>query len=276
MARKTSWQLFWQDKGAVFAAVILLLIILCITLAPLIAPYDPIETNLMNRLSSPSRDHLLGADEMGRDILSRILYGGRYTLITGILVVLIGLGIGGLLGILAGYYPQLGNMIMRPMDVLMSFPAVLIAMAIVGIMGAGLWSVMVAVGISNIPKYVRLTQGSTLSVKEMEFMTASHALGASTRRILLCNIIPHIFAPIVVYATLNLGFSILIIAALSFLGLGIQPPTPEWGAMVATGRSYLYESPHVTTFPSLAIFFTVLCVNYLGDRMRDIFDPRLR
>lgn len=276
MTRKGIWLRLWEDTGTVLAVTILLVIVLAIFFAPLIAPYDPIETNLMKRLQSPSQEHLLGLDEMGRDILSRILYGGRYTLLAGIIVVFTALFLGGSLGVLAGFFPQWGNLLMRPMDVLMSFPGILIAMAIVGIMGPGLGSVVIAIGISNIPPYVRLAQSSTLAVKEKEFITASHALGASPGRILLSSIVPHILAPIVVYGTLNLGYSILMIAALSFLGLGIQPPVPEWGVMVATGRSYLYESPHVTTFPSLAIFVTVLCVNYLGDRMRDILDPRFR
>lgn len=256
--------------GVVFLATIAAIF------APAIAPYNPLRASLREIIQPPSMKHLLGTDELGRDILSRIIYGSRISLTLGIVSVGIGL-LGGLpLGALGAYCGGWADlMIMRFIDVLLAFPAILLAIVVVSILGPGLYNAMIAVGVAQLPIYARLVRGVILSIKEKEFVEAAKALGAGDLRIVFRHIIPNSLAPIIVQATLNIAAAILSAAALGFLGLGAQPPTPEWGTMLSKGRLYLRVAPHVTTFPGLAIVITVLGFNLLGDGLRDALDPRM-
>jgi ABC-type dipeptide/oligopeptide/nickel transport system permease subunit len=265
-----------RNRSAKVGMVIVSLAILTAIFAPLIAPYDPLKANLREMLQTPSLRHLLGTDELGRDILSRIIYGSRISLTLGVVSVGIGL-MGGLpLGAVGAYYGGLADLIiMRFIDILLAFPAILLAIVVVSILGPGLYNAMIAVGISQLPFYARLIRSVVLSIKETEFVEAARALGAADSWILFRHIVPNAIGPIIVQATLNVASAILSAAALGFLGLGAQPPTPEWGTMLSKGRVYLRVAPHVTTFPGLAILLTVLGFNLLGDGLRDALDPRM-
>jgi len=244
--------------------------------APLIAPYDPLKANLSEIIQPPSRSHLLGTDELGRDILSRIIYGARISLTIGLVSMGIGLLGGVPLGILGAYYGRWVDLVvMRFVDILLSFPAILLAIVIVSVLGPGLYNAMIAVGVAQLPIYARLARAVVLSLKEKEFIEAAKSLGESDLRIILRHITPNSLTPIIVQATLMIASAILSAAALGFLGLGAQPPTPEWGTMLSKGRLYLRVAPHITTFPGLAILITVLGFNLLGDGLRDALDPRM-
>jgi peptide/nickel transport system permease protein len=246
-------------------------------LAPWLAPHPPDVQNLPGRLAPPGTPgHPLGTDELGRDILSRLLYGARISLVIGIIVVAVAVGIGVPAGALAGYHPRYDGVIMRTVDLMLSFPGILLALVIIAVLGPGLGNAMLAVGIFSVPVFVRITRASILSVRELEYVQAARAAGARDGRILVRHMLPNCVAPLLVQATFRIATSILTAASLSFIGLGAQPPTPEWGAMLATGRVNLYIAPHVTLYPGLAIFITVLAFNLLGDGLRDVLDPRLR
>lgn len=249
---------------------------LAIALAPRVAPYDPYRVDTARPLELPSRDHWLGTDEFGRDVLSRLLHGGRVTLALGLLATGIGLVVGLTVGVVAGYFRALDNAIMRVTDVLMAIPAVLLAIAIVAMLGPGLVQVTVAVGISSVPPFARLARSAVLSLRELEFVEASRAAGAGDFFIIQRDVLPNVLPSVLVYASLHTARSLLSVSILSFLGLGVQPPTAEWGAMVSGARNYLRQAPLLATFPSMAIFLVVLCFNLLGDELRDILDPRLR
>jgi len=256
-------------------------VVVCLLLAAMfahqLAPYNPIVQNLSIGLQGPSHEHLLGTDEFGRDVLSRIVYGTRVALQIGVLTAVIALAAGVSLGLIAGYFGGWAdNLIMRFVDVMLGFPYLLLAMIIVAILGPNLINAMVAVGIVNIPQYARLVRGSVLAVREREYIQACRALGVSDSRIAVRHILPNVAAPIIVQTTLGLGQAIINAAGLSFLGLGAQPPTPEWGAMLASGREFVLRAPWIGTFPGLAIFATVLGFNLLGDGLRDGLDPKLR
>lgn len=258
------------------AAAALLVLVVAAAVAPTIAPYDPVKVSMRERLQGPSAPHLLGTDQFGRDILSRIVHGTRVSLTVGLISVGIGLGVGTVLGLLAGYYRRLDYPITAFVDVLLSFPQILLAIAIVAALGPGIFNAMIAVGIGAVPAFTRLVRSSALSIREREYVEAARALGASTPRILLGYVLPNSLSSLVVLATLSLGTAILSAAILSFLGLGAQPPMAEWGAMVAEGRGFIRQFPHIATFPSLAIFVVVLAFNLLGDGLRDALDPHLR
>ncbi len=244
--------------------------------APLIASHDYMKANLREIAQPPSLRHPLGTDELGRDILSRIIHGSRLSLTLGVVSVGIGLLGGVPLGAIGAYWGGWVDLvIMRFIDILLAFPAILLAIAIVSILGPGLYNAMIAVGIAQLPIYARLIRGLILSIREKEFVEAARALGASDLRIITRHIIPNSLAPIIVQSTLNVATAILSAAALGFLGLGAQPPTPEWGTMLSRGRLYLRVAPHITTFPGLAIVLTVLGFNLLGDGLRDALDPRM-
>ena len=257
------------------------LIFLCILLfiaifAPLIAPYDPLDDNLMNRYEAPSKDHWMGTDEMGRDILSRIIYGSRISLKVGLLSISVALVFGTLLGILAGFYGGMVDMlIMRVMDIMLAFPSILLAITIVTILGPQLKNAILAIGIINIPRFARVIRSSVISIRESEYIDAARSLGANDIRIIVFHLLPNSLAPLIVQSTLGIAEAILEAAALSFLGLGAQPPQPEWGAMLSDARSALQRAPWVATFPGLAIIFGVFGFNLLGDGLRDALDPKI-
>ncbi len=244
--------------------------------APLISPYDPLEVTLDARLQAPSGLHLLGTDFFGRDILSRILHGARYDLLIAAVAVGVAAGVGTPLGMVAGYYGRLvDDVITRVADALLAFPSLVLALALVSVLGPGLWKAILALAVVGIAGYSRLARASTLTVREEAYIESARAAGASDLRILLGYILPNIVSPIVVRATLGMGFTVLLAASLSFIGLGAQPPTPEWGAMINEGRNQLVTGMWwVSTFPGLAIMTLVLGFNLLGDGIRDILDPR--
>jgi peptide/nickel transport system permease protein len=265
-----------RNKSAVIGGSVLLAVIAAALLAPLISPYDPIKASQRTSLEAPSLSHPMGTDRFGRDLLSRVLWGGRLTLPVGFVSVLIGALAGVALGLVAGYHAgTLDAVIMRFIDLLQAFPGILLALAIVAVLGGSLLNLMIAVGISSIPAYVRITRGTVLSVKEREFIVAARALGIRDGAVILGHILPNVLAPIIVLATLGVASAIITSSALSFLGLGIKPPTPEWGNLLAEGREFLQYAWWVAFFPGLAIMLTVLAINLLGDGLRDALDPHL-
>ncbi len=284
MATKSTMQLrertkvlkvMFRNKKAVVGAVILLAFAVGAIFAPFLTPYEPHRQDVRNRLQAPSRDNYLGTDQFGRDILTRILYGGRLSLRVGFTSVGIALAIGGSMGLIAGYYGGfIDNLFMRFVDVLLALPGFLLALAIVASLGPGLENVIIAIGIANIPAFARMMRSSVLTVKELDYVAASVAVGCSDFRILLKHVLPNSINPIIVLATLGLAGAILSAAGLSFLGMGAQPPTPEWGSMIATARPFIRVAHYPVTFPGLAIFFTVLSLNMVGDGLRDALDPR--
>lgn len=247
--------------------------------APLIADYeeDALAMNVRERLVSPNFDHWFGTDEFGRDIFARIVYGTRISLFVGVISVSIALSLGGTLGAIAGYYGgKIDNVIMRVLDVLLAIPTILLAITIVAALGASILNLMIAVGVSNIPGFARVVRASVLSVKDQEFIEAARAIGARDHVIILRHILPNSMAPIVVFATLKVASAIMATSSLSFIGLGIQPPTPEWGNMLAGGRAYIRDHMYVVMYPGMAIVLAVLSLNLIGDGLRDALDPRLK
>ncbi len=267
-----------RDYMAVAATIFLLLVILVSVLAPVLAPRDPIETHLSQRLAPiGAPGYPLGADDLGRDILSRLLWGGRISLLVGFSAVVVAMLLGIMVGLLAGYFGRwVDSLFMRLIDILMAFPAILLAITIVASLGPGLRNAMLAVAIVGIPYYARIVRGSVLSLREQEFVQAARVIGAPDARIIFRHILPNILAPLIVAATLDVGWMIMAAAGLSFLGLGAQPPTAEWGVMLSTGRQFIRNAPHLSILPGLAIFLVVLALNFLGDGLRDALDPRLR
>lgn len=265
-----------RNRSAKSGLIILSILILSAVLAPQLAPYDPLEMDFTVRLAPPSAEHWFGTDEFGRDILSMLLYGGRISLLVGVVAVTFALFFGVTFGVLAGYFPKLDNLIMRITDVWLAFPTFLLAIAIVAILGPGLTNAMIAVGVASTPQYIRVVRGAVLSVKEQEYIAAAKALGARNGRIILSHVLPNVMAPIIVLSTLQFGSAILSAAGLSFLGLGVQPPTPEWGAMAFASRSYIRQAIWMGIFPGVAILLMVLGFNLLGDGLRDVLDPRMK
>jgi peptide/nickel transport system permease protein len=269
----------WLRRVRPSARIGLAIVLLCLLVAifaPLIAPHDPVEIFSGQLRKPPSLRFLMGTDEVGRDILSRVIYGSRVSMRVGLISVGIAAVCGTLLGLVAGYAGGwIDAVIMRVVDVLLAFPGILLAIAIVAVLGPGIDNVMIAVGIEAIPAYVRTVRASTLSVREHEFVLAARASGAPAGRIVLRHILPNVLAPIVVLATLGVGLAILTAAGLSFIGIGAQPPTPEWGSMLATARTYVREAPWIAASPGLAIVVLVLALNLLGDGLREALDPRL-
>lgn len=274
---KEIWRRFRRNKQAMVGMCMLLLMIFSAIFASVISPYDPLQQDIINRLQPPSATHFFGTDELGRDIFSRILYGSRISLTVGLIAVSISSVVGCALGAIAGYYGGvLDNVIMRCTDVLMAIPSILLNISIVAALGTGLQNVMIAIGISSVPAYCRIMRASLLSLKDQEFVDASRAAGASDPYIILNHILPNSLAPLIVQATLKIGGAILSCASMSFIGLGIVPPTPEWGAMLSTGRDFLRDAPHLTAFPGMAIMFAVFAMNLMGDGLRDALDPKLK
>lgn len=278
---RSQWSMAWsqlrRSRSALAGGTVAILLVLIAVLSPWISPYDPIATAPADRLLSPSLDHPFGTDKFGRDIFSRVISGTPNSLKMGLLAIAIGATIGTILGLVAGYYrgPVSVGILMLT-DAMLAFPSILLALSIVAALGPGLNNTMIAVGVSWIPGFVRITRASVLSTKENVYVEAARVLGAKDRRIILRHIMPNILAPVIVLCTLGVAGAILIGASLSFLGLGAQPPTPEWGAILNDGRSILRLAPWVATFPGIAIMITVLAMNLLGDGLRDALDPRMK
>ena len=270
------WKRFRRNRLALVGLLIVGMLALAAAAAPVLAPRDPARQVLEDKRTLPGGKYWLGADEFGRDIASRLIYGSRVALAVGVVSVLIALALGTLLGTVAGYLGgPVDETIMRALDVLLAFPYLLLAIAIVSALGPGLANTILAVGIWATPGFARVVRGSVLSVKEQEYVAAARAIGAGTARIVARHVLPNCISILIVYSALYMASAILLEAALSFLGLGVQPPTPSWGLMVSTGRDALVIAPHIATFPGLAIAFAVLGFNLLGDGLRDALDPKL-
>ncbi len=265
-----------RNRRVKFALFILLIIIGSAIFAPYISPYEPRAMDLSASLEGPSRAHLLGTDKMGRDILSRIIYGSRVSLMVGIVAVGISGIIGIFLGSIAGYFGKwVDGLIMRLVDILLAFPSILLAISLVAVLGASIFNVMLAIGAVSWVGYARLIRGEFLSLKNKEFVSAAEALGAKTPKIIFKHMLPNAIAPVIVMATLGMAGAIITESSLSFLGLGVQPPTPSWGQMLSKGRTIIREAWWVSTFPGIAIMITVLSFNILGDGLRDALDPNM-
>lgn len=269
----------WLGARPLFLVGLLLVVALSLVavIAPLIAPYDPIKINIPSRLQPPNPAHLLGTDHLGRDLLSRVLYGARVSLLVGVTIAGMSSLLGSLLGLISGYFGKtVDNVIMRLCDMFFAFPPLILAMAIAASLGPSLQNTMLALVIVWWPRYARLARSQVLSLRELDYVQAAKALGASHARILVRHILPNAFSPVVVQTTLDIGQAILMAASLGFLGFGAQPPTPEWGLMASEGRIYMRDFWWYPTFPSLMIMLTVLGFNLLGDGLRDALDPRQR
>jgi peptide/nickel transport system permease protein len=268
----------YKNKLATVGLLIVFTLVVLSVFAPAIAPHDPIEQDYSSTLLPPlSENHSLGTDALGRDILSRTIYGTRYALLIGVAVVSIEVLIGMLLGLTAGFYGGvIDNILMRLNDVMLAIPTIVLALAIAGALGGGITNMIIAIGVSGWREFARLARGTTLSIKEYTYIESARSIGASNLRIIARHIMPNLVGPVIVFVSLYIPFAILWSAALSFLGLGAQPPLPEWGAIIAGGRDYLATAWWIATFPGLAIMVTVLGFNFLGDGLRDALDPRLR
>jgi peptide/nickel transport system permease protein len=271
-----AWRRLLRSQRASVGLAILICVFLVALFAPWLAPYDPLEQHLLERRQPPSMQHPLGLDELGRDNLSRIIYGARLSLQVGGATVLLAVAVGGVLGIVAGYWGRWpGSLIMSLMDVMLAFPTLLLAIAIVVVLGRGLASVIYAIAFTAIPTYARLIRVGVVSTKERDYVLAARAIGVSPTRLLWCHILPACLVPLLAQATLGVGTAILEAAGLSFLGLGAPPPAPEWGAMLGQGRGAIFTAPHIVLFPGLAIMLTVLGFNLLGDGAQNVLDPWL-
>jgi peptide/nickel transport system permease protein len=266
-----------QNSSAVIGFVVAVFLVAMAIFAPLIAPYPYDQQDLSHTRAAPSAQHIFGTDELGRDVFSRIVWGSRFSLSIGILAVLMGTAVGMLLGASAGYFGKVvDDVIMRLMDVLQSIPGILLVITISVVLGPGLFNTLLALSIGGIPMSCRLTRAAVLGVRHQEYLEAATSINASTTRIILRHVLPNSFAPVLVSSTMSIGNVIMMAAMLSFIGLGIQPPTPEWGAMIAGGRSLIRTCPWMVTFPGIFIMLTVLSLNMFGDGLRDALDPKLK
>ena len=274
---RRSWAKLKRNKAALFGGALLVVYLFTALFASLLYPGNPSAPNLIMSLEPPSHDHVLGTDELGRSILGRIIWGSRVSLLIAVGVISVGLLLGVPLGLVSGYYGgRVDFGIQRITDMMLAFPGFLLALALVAVLGVGLKNTVISIGISMIPIYIRLVRGCVLSVREQEYVEAARAVGTRDFKIILRHILPNVMVPITVQTSLGMGTAILFAAGLGFLGVGVQPPTPEWGAMLGSGRAYLFNAPHVATFPGVAIFLAVLSFNLLGDGLRDALDPRFR
>ena len=273
----------WRNKTAILGLIIITVFILSAIFAPYLSPHDPVGTSLYDQLKPPvwhptgTWENILGTDDLGRDILSRLIYGARVSLLVSVVSVGLAFITGTLLGCLSGYYKgTMDSTIMRIMDIILAFPYILLAIVVVAYLGPSLQNAMIAIAITYVPRFARIVRGSVLEECEKDYVSAARAIGANDLRIIFIAILPNCFGPLIVQTTLGFASAILDMAALSFLGLGAQPPTPEWGAMIAKSRALILRASWVMTFPGLAILFAVLGFNLLGDGLRDALDPRLR
>jgi len=274
---RRNWTKLKRNKAALFGGVLILAYAMSALLAPVLYPGNPSAPNLMKALEPPSLENPLGTDELGRSILGRVIYGSRVSLLIAVGVVSVGVIFGIPLGLISGYYGgKIDFLIQRATDTMLAFPGFLLALALVAILGVGLENTVISIGISMIPIYIRLVRSCVLSVREEVYIEAARAVGTRDALILIRHVLPNVMVPITVQTTLGMGTAILFAAGLGFLGIGVQPPTPEWGAMLGSARSYLFHAPHVATFPGIAIFFSVLSFNLFGDGLRDALDPRFK
>ena len=270
------WRRFKKNKQAVVGLIVLILFVLVAIFAKQIVPYWYDDQDANRAMIAPCMQYPFGTDNLGRDVLSRLIYGSRYSLSIGFLAVGISVLTGGFLGVIAAYYPKLDNIIMRCMDLFMAIPQMLLAMCIVSALGSSLFNLMLAVGLSSTPKFARVVRASVLATREQEFVEAARAIGASNTRIILHHILPNSISALIVQATLAMAGAIISASALSFLGFGIQAPMPEWGAMLSAGRKYIRTQAYLTVIPGLAIMAVVYALNVVGDGLRDCLDPRLK
>ncbi|WP_374354217.1 ABC transporter permease subunit [Chitinimonas sp.] len=280
---KEFWQSFSHNKGAVVALLIFIVLVISALFAGWIAPHNPIEQYRDHMLTPPvwaeggMRTYLLGTDELGRDILSRLIYGARVSLLIGLMSVIMSMLPGIVLGLLAAFFAKrLGALIMRVMDIMQALPSLLLAICIITILGPGLVNTMIAIAIGSLPSYTRLARAAAMGEINKEYVTASRVAGAGTLRLMFVTVLPNCMAPLIVNATLGFSSAILEAAALGFLGLGVQPPTPEWGTMLSAARDYIERAPWVVTMPGLTVLISVLAINLMGDGLRDALDPKLK
>ena len=274
---RRSWAKLRRNRAALVGGILLLAYILSALFAPVLFRGDPSAPNLIKSLETPTLREPLGTDELGRSILGRILYGSRISLLIAVGVVSVGIILGIPLGLVSGYYGgKIDFSIQRVTDTMLAFPGFLLALALVAVLGVGLKNTVISIGISMVPMYIRLVRGCVLSVREEDYVEAARAVGTRDVIILFRHILPNVMVPITVQTSLSMGMAILFAAGLGFLGIGVQPPTPEWGTMLGSARSYLFHAPHVATFPGIAIFLAVLSFNLLGDGLRDALDPRFK
>lgn len=272
------WKTLLRSRPGLVGSVIVILFVGIAAFAPFIAPADPTDQNLRTALRPPGRDgYVLGSDELGRDTLSRIIYGSRISLAIGVAAVAFGVIMGIPLGIASGFYGgAFDSLTMRLADMLLAIPRLLLGIVIVATWGIGFWTLVIAIGVPDVPIFARLVRGSTLTVSQMEYVTAARALGSHDARIMSRHILPNLIGPVTVQSTFSMASAILTAGGLSFLGLGVRPPTPEWGYMLAQARTYMRVAPHLITFPGIALAIVVLGINLLGDALRQAYDPRFR
>ncbi len=274
---RDTWRRLRKNKLAMFGLIVVLVLVLAAIFADFVAPYDPAAQDLLHMREMPSREHLLGTDEYGRDILSRIIYGGRVSLLVSILAIVFGLIVGGAVGVSAGYFGGVyDGTIMRVMDIMMAIPGFLLAVCISAALGGGVTNTALAIGIGCVPGYARLFRALVLGIRDQEYIEAARVTGSSNVRIMVRQILPNILSTVIVDTTLRIGGCILMISSLSFVGLGVQPPTPEWGSMVSAGRSLIRQFWPLATFPGMAIMLTLFGFNLFGDGLRDALDPKLK
>lgn len=279
---KKAWQSLMKNKLATAAFIFLILLLLVVIFAPVLAPYAPEDTDMQARLvpgfwaGEASKGHILGTDHLGRDVLSRLMYGGRVSLTVGFCATLIGMVFGVTFGLLAGFYKKLDNIIMRFMDMMFSFPGILLALLIIAMLGVSTMNAMIAIAIWSIPNFARMVRSKVLSIKEEDYIMAVKSLGATDARILFKHVLKNCLPVIIVIATMRIASSIMSIATLSFLGLGTPPPTPEWGGMIATAKDYMWQQPSLIIIPGIVVMLCVISFNVLGDKLRDILDPSLK
>lgn len=268
---------FVRDRLGVISLGVVVAYVLCALFAPWLAPYDPFEINPPESLEPPSKDHWLGNDELGRDLASRLIYGARISLAFGVVTTAIAAVMGIILGVVAGYYGgAVDNLIMRLVDLLLAFPEILLAIAVVSVLGPGTGNAMIAIGIHSVPMFSRTVRAQTLLIREQDYTQAARSLGSPGWRIIWRHILPNAIAPVIVLAALRIATAILAASTLSFLGLGVQKPTPEWGAILSSGRNHLRTAPHLMLYPGIALSVVVIAFSSLGDAMRDALDPKLR
>lgn len=272
-----AWLRLYSNKTAMAGLVCFVLLILMVLFAPLLAPHDPNAIDYENPLKPPSSSNIFGTDDLGRDVFSRVLWGGRESISVGVFGMVVAILGGTLIGLITGYFGGwFDSIAQRIIEILLAFPAILFLLCIIAVLGPSLTAVFIAISIASIPSYARVVRGSVLSVKSMEFVTAAQIVGAGRARIMFRYILPNMLGPILVYGTLGVSQAIMLTAGLSYIGLGAQPPSPEWGAMLNYGRNYLMTAPWMSIFPGLAVFIAVLSINLFGDGLRDALDPKTR